>query len=164
MRAATAAILALGFAGCGGDARVANTPRVAAPDSASRAAQDAGSVDADSNGELAPLLALAARGSVLAPGMHELTSFEAMGEQHLKRELVVATDRDVCVRVLFAAKTAVHAWLEDARGTVLADGEPAESGVLGTHGPVCVRRGGAVVLHVESKAPARIRVASWSAP
>ena len=153
--------------GCGGDAKVRASPAATAPRATSQPARglDAGADDADAaTSTVLTLDLLAARGPWLAPGMREAARVETEGARSVRRELVRAAGRDLCARVVFAAGTTVHAWLEDDAGGVLADGGRAESGALGARGPVCVRRGDAIVLRAESDAPTSLRVVAWSAP
>ena len=162
------AAIAYGLLGCGGEATAPapHAPTPGAPERA-RGLGDAGGAEAGADAATAGALTLevlATRGVFLAPGMREVTRFETDGDRSVRREILRSKDRDVCVRVAFAAGTAVHAWLEDAAGGPLADGGRAESGALGARGPVCVRRGDAVVLRVESDAPTSLRVMAWSAP
>jgi hypothetical protein len=71
---------------------------------------------------------------------------------------------DTCVRVAMAAQPAVHAWLADSRGNRLTDEPDASSALLGALGPVCVRKGDAVTLHVEAHAPYVARFVAWASP
>lgn len=85
---------------------------------------------------------LAARGAAVAPGMREVARMQSAGD---KVEIARADARDACVRVAFEATSPVVAKLVDGEGNVLASSDsPATDGVLGEHGPVCVRRGEAV--------------------
>jgi hypothetical protein len=86
--------------------------------------------------------ALASRAGTVAPGMREVARMQSSGD---KVELARAEARDACVRVAFEATSPVVAKLVDGDGNVLASSDsPATDGVLGEHGPVCVRRGEAV--------------------
>lgn len=154
--------------GCGGEA-AAPAPRApswSAP-AGEPAPRDAGMDEGGADRGTAATLTLdvlVTRGPWLAPGMKEATRFETRDDRSVRREIARAADRDVCVRIAFAAATAVHVWLEDARGDPLADGGTAESGALGARGPVCVRRGDAIVLRAESDAPTSLRVVAWRSP
>ena len=119
---------------------------------------------ADAIVELLTLDAVSAQGPWLAPGMHEIVRHEVTNETKLRRDVVRGVDHDVCVRVAFAAGAPVHAWLEDGAAALLAEVERGDSGVLGTRGPVCVRKSDAIVVRAESLTPTRIRVVAWSAP
>jgi hypothetical protein len=105
--------------------------------------------------------ALAARGRASSPGMREVARKETAGE---RVDLARAETRDVCVRVVFESSAPVLAKLVDGSGNVLVAGTaPATDGVLGEHGPVCVRKGD-VVSCVADGGPARIRWVAWAAP
>lgn len=114
--------------------------------------------------EAAPALAfaaLAARGPRVAPGMHEVARMQNTGD---KVEIAHAEGRDACVRVAFEASAPVLAKLVDGQGNVLASSDkPATGGVLGEHGPVCVRRGQAVSALAEGSG-ANIRWMAWASP
>jgi hypothetical protein len=114
--------------------------------------------------EAAPALAfaaLAARGPRVAPGMHEVARMQNTGD---KVEIARAEGRDACVRVAFEASAPVLAKLIDAQGNVLASSDkPATGGVLGEHGPVCVRRGQAVSALAEGSG-ASVRWMAWASP
>ncbi len=71
---------------------------------------------------------------------------------------------DTCARVALVAEPPAHAWLTDKRGTVLADVAKAEDTALGPHGPVCVRKGDAISLHVERTGPWSARFVAWGSP
>jgi hypothetical protein len=66
--------------------------------------------------------------------------------------------------VAIAAQPAVHAWLTDVRGDVLADAKGMSEGTLATGGPVCVRKGDAVTLHVEAAGGFTARFVAWASP
>jgi len=58
----------------------------------------------------------------------------------------------------------VHAWLEDARANVLADGATAARVLLAARGPVCVRKGEALTLRAEAGEPFTLRFVVWASP
>ena len=119
---------------------------------------------AGSTEETAPaqaFAALAARGPRVAPGMHEVARMQNTGD---KVEIAHAEGRDACVRVAFEASAPVLAKLVDGQGNVLASSDkPATGGVLGEHGPVCVRRGQAVSALAEGSG-ASVRWMAWASP
>jgi hypothetical protein len=79
-------------------------------------------------------------------------------------DLVKADTHDACVRVAFAASAPVTAKLVDHAGNVLAASEsPGTEGVLGAHGPVCVRKGD-VVRAVADAAGVHVRWVAWESP
>lgn len=101
------------------------------------------------NADAVPTLdAIAARGAVDAPQMKEL----ARWERATPRSPDLKAERDMCLRVAFAASSPVRVRLE----TVNADrrGEPTSGadGLLPPQGPVCVTRGEVVRLVVEGDA------------
>jgi hypothetical protein len=105
--------------------------------------------------------ALAARGPRVAPGMREVARMQNTGD---KVEIAHAEGRDACVRVAFEASSPVVAKLVDAQGNILASSDaPATGGVLGEHGPVCVRRGDAVSALAEGSS-ASVRWIAWASP
>jgi hypothetical protein len=105
--------------------------------------------------------ALAARGPRVAPGMHEVARMQNTGD---KVEIAHAEGRDACVRVAFEASAPVLAKLIDGQGNVLAASDkPSTGGVLGEHGPVCVRRGQAVSALAEGSG-ASVRWMAWASP
>jgi hypothetical protein len=85
------------------------------------------------------------------------------------RSADVRAERDLCVRAVFASSAAVRAAFADESGAVR--GEPA-SGATGTvppRGPVCVKKGEALHLVVESldggaAASASTRAVIFAAP
>jgi hypothetical protein len=104
---------------------------------------------------------LAARGAVVAPGMREVTRAESRGGAV---EVARAGGRDACVRVAFTASSPVVAKLMDGDGNVLAMSDaPTMDGVLGEHGPVCVRKGDAVTAVAEG-AGANVHWVAWVSP
>ena len=105
--------------------------------------------------------AIAARGATLAPGMREAARKEGAADAV---DLVKADTRDVCVRVAFAAGAPVTARLVDHAGAVLAASEtPGTDGVLGAHGPVCIRKGDVVRALTDASA-VHVRWVAWEAP
>jgi hypothetical protein len=115
-----------------------------------------------SNAGLAdPFAALSARGRAIAPGMREVTRTKSAGD---RVEVARAGERDACVRVAFEARSPVVAKLLDAEGNVLAASEaPTIEGVLGEHGPVCIRRGDTVTA-VTDGVETSVRWVAWKSP
>jgi hypothetical protein len=110
---------------------------------------------------LTPFDTIAARAASVAPGMHEAARKDAAADAV---DLVKADTRDTCVRVAFAASAPVTAKLVDHAGNVLAASEsPGTEGVLGAHGPVCVRKGD-VVRAVADAAGVHVRWVAWESP
>jgi len=102
-----------------------------------------------------------ARGPSIAPGMHQVARQESTGE---KVELVRADQQDTCVRVAFEAAVPVLAKLVDGANRALATtGSAAVEGVLGEHGPVCIRKGEALSVAVDGPG-APVRWVAWAAP
>ncbi|HLK38500.1 MAG TPA: hypothetical protein VKU41_17175 [Polyangiaceae bacterium] len=117
-------------------------------------------------GATAPVLTagfegLLARAPAVAPGMREIARRESTAD---KVEIVRAEQRDTCVRVAFEAPAPVVGRLVDGAGAVLAiSGDPANQGVLGPLGPVCVRRGDSVSAVADGPG-VRVRWVGWGAP
>jgi hypothetical protein len=122
--------------------------------------------------EVAPALlsvdALAARAPSLAPGMHEVARGDLTGIAGTSaREIVRAEATDTCARLALVAQPPVRAWLSDARGDVLAEAPDAGEASLGPRGPVCVRKGDAITLHLEASEPSKVsaaRFVAWASP
>jgi hypothetical protein len=94
--------------------------------------------------------------------MRAVAERESAGE---RIELVRATARDVCVRVVFESTTAVVGKLVDGEGSTLAESPAATTqGTLGEQGPVCIRKGDAVNALADGAAGARVRWVAWAAP
>jgi hypothetical protein len=107
---------------------------------------------------------LAARGALIAPGMREVTRAESSDRTRGAVEIARAGGRDACVRVAFMASSPVVAKLMDGDGNVLATSDaPTVDGVLGEHGPVCVRKGDAVSAVAEGPG-ASVRWVAWVSP
>jgi hypothetical protein len=105
---------------------------------------------------------LASQAAALAPGMREATRKQSRAGERV--ELVRAEGRDACVRVAFAANTPVATRLVDGDGSVLAARTaPTTDGVLGEHGPVCVRRGD-LVAGVADGMVGVVRWIAWESP
>jgi hypothetical protein len=84
---------------------------------------------------------------------------ESAGE---KLDLVRAEGRDVCVRVAFEATSPVTARLLDGAGNVLAASDAlATEGVLGSRGPVCIRKGDVVAASADGGG--QVRWIAWEA-
>ena len=153
---------------CGSGGREVASPAPVSPAPAGiPAALDAGVGEA---GDAAPALesldALAARAPSVAAGMREVARGEVVPSDAgvVAREIVRADEQDVCVRVTLVAQPAVHAWLTDTRGDVLADARSVEDASLGTRGPVCVRKGSRVSLHIEASGAFVARFVGWTSP
>jgi hypothetical protein len=122
------------------------------------ASQDAGTLDAGD--PLTPLAALAARGQELAPGMRVV----AQGEDTSPKDIdLPKVDVDLCVRAVFAADAPVKASLTSSSGDRLATLDPSASATLGPRGPVCIRHGQTLTLHLEQPSR-RVRWVVWGAP
>jgi hypothetical protein len=144
---------------CGAAVRQpATQPTPALPQPSAAPAPDASAVSAESR---AVFDALAARGPSVAPGMREVTRKEGGADAV---DLVKADARDTCVRAAYEASAPVTARLVDQAGHVLAGANAASTdGVLGEHGPVCVRKGD-VVRGIAEGAGGRVRWVAWEAP
>jgi hypothetical protein len=90
----------------------------------------------------------------------ELTSADAAAD----RPIVHAEAADTCVRVVLASDPPAHVQLRDTRGDVLFDAPNAADTPLGPRGPVCVRKGDSVLLHVEPPAPRALHFVAWASP
>jgi hypothetical protein len=107
---------------------------------------------------------LVARGAVVAPGMREVTRAASGDGRHGAVEVARAEGRDACIRVAFTASSPVVGKLMDGDGNVLAMSDaPTMDGVLGEHGPVCVRKGDAVSAIAEGPG-ASVRWVAWVSP
>lgn len=108
---------------------------------------------------------LAARGPSVAAGMREVARGEIVAASGAAdRSIAKADAADTCVRVVLAAQPAVHAWLTNARDVRLADVSDATNTLLAPLGPVCIRKGDTVTLHVEAHAPYGARFVAWASP
>jgi len=96
--------------------------------------------------------------------MRETARGELTSSQCLAPLVVRAEAADTCARLAVAAQPAVHAWLTDARGDVLADVPKMSDGSLAPQGPVCVRKGDAITLHVEGTGTWTARYVAWATP
>lgn len=146
---------------CGAEAtRETRTAAHPAPEAAAPVASEAAGGDiADAASE--SFDDLTALGASVAAGMREAARRAGTGDAV---DLVKADASDTCVRVAFAASVPVTASLLGAQGDVLATlSQPADHGVLGERGPVCVRRGD-VVRGVAGGPPVHVRWVAWEAP
>jgi hypothetical protein len=142
---------------CGAAARVG--PSSAA--GSSRAPATSSAAFADGVGGAGHFDSIETRAALVAPGMREIARRESAGE---RIEMVRADRQDACVRVAFESTGPVVGKLVDGVGVVLAASHEATTrGVLGEHGPVCVRRGESVNAIAEG-APTRVRWVAWVAP
>ena len=130
------------------------------------ASVDAGSRDAGNDAASAwvSLDDIAARAPTVAAGMREEKRQEIDARGSLTTELVRAPLADLCVRVSLVTTKPVHAWLEDIRGSQLADGGTGARLLLAARGPVCVRKGDAIVLRAEGREPFTLRAIVWASP
>jgi hypothetical protein len=109
---------------------------------------------------------LAANAASVAPGMHELARRESES-LHVHEEAGQAREKDLCVRVLFAATSDVRATLENAKGEMLVETTGASRGVLGPRGPVCVRKGETLFVRIDADEDAgalHTRFIVWGSP
>ena len=93
--------------------------------------------------------------------MHEVARGDVVAPD---TTLVHAEAADTCVRVIVASDPPAHVQLRDTRGDALVDTATAADTPLGPRGPVCVRKGDAVVLHVEPPAPRALHYVAWASP
>lgn len=153
--AATSRRLALSvlLVGCGGGG--------AAPPPATKPAPTAlADAAAPPNADKVPTLdAIAARGAVDAPQMKEI----ARWERAAPRSPELKADRDLCVRIAFAASGPVRLRLETAAGDRRGEPTGGADGLLPPQGPVCVTRGEVLRLVVEGDA-AIVRAVVFGAP
>lgn len=106
---------------------------------------------------------LAALGSSIAPGMHEVARKPGTGGGE-PVELVRAESHDACLRVAFEADAPLVTKLVDENGQVLASlAVPSTHGVLAEQGPVCIRKGD-VVRAVAEGSGAHVRWMAWESP
>jgi hypothetical protein len=154
------------IAGCGGGGARVATPRAGGSASNVDAGSASGAIDAgaDAADAWTTLDELAARAPSVAAGMREAKRDELASSGALTFEVAKASAADLCARVSFVATIPVHAWLEDARGNALADGATSARALLASRGPVCVRKGDAIVLRAEARDPFRVRVVAWTSP
>ena len=131
-------------------ARASNAAAIAAPTPSTD--------PADASASFASLVA---RGPLVAPGMREVAHLLSTGD---RIEITRAQGRDACVRVAFEASSPVVAKLLDGGGNVLASSAaPTTGGVLGERGPVCIRKGDAVLATAEGPGSS-IRWVAWASP
>jgi hypothetical protein len=154
----------------------APVPRAVSPSpSASASAAPKPSAPPPLLSSLPALDALASRAPSLAPGMREVARGELASAASSDNAagvapLVQAAATDTCARVALVAAPQVHAWLTDARGTVLADVPSAEDTSIAPRGPVCVRQGSDITLHLEASAADKAsgawvaRFVAWASP
>lgn len=144
--------LAMLLAGCGADP----APRAAV---ATRPApRDAGveaRADASPGAQADPVAALA---RTLAPGMREVVREEVtVTATGASLAIPANTEADACVRV--AVRPA------SIRAKLLARGSPlAEGTTFAERGPICVRKGDALVVELSADGPTRALVVVWTSP
>ena len=84
-----------------------------------------------------------------------------------KRSPDVRADKDLCLRAVFASSAAVRASFADESGAARGEATAGASGTVPPRGPVCVRKGEALHLVVESTAgspPSIARAVIFAAP
>jgi len=120
---------------------------------------------------LPSLETLSARAPLVAPGMRAVASGELSGSPSplasapsAARLLVRADDGDTCVRVALVAQPALHAWVTDERDNILSDVSSATDTSIALRGPVCVRKGDSVTLHLAGDGIWAARFAAWASP
>ena len=167
MRCATAApdafvlasLLAVGASACG-----THPARLPAAATARAPIGDAGPSEAGATTDGLPSLdALAARGPTEAPLMREALRTGTASP----RSPDVRADRDLCLRAVFASSAAVRASFADESGAARGDVTAGASGTVPPRGPVCVKRGEALHLVVEStpgSPPTTARAVIFAAP
>jgi hypothetical protein len=114
---------------------------------------------------LPSLDALRARAPLLAPGMRSVASGELSSlspPASAAPLLVRADDGDTCVRVVLVAQPELHAWITDGRDDILSDISSATDTSIAPRGPVCVRKGDTVTLHLAGEGPWAARFAAWA--
>lgn len=157
--AALAACIVTGSAfrliACGGGS--ASAPAVARP----AASSPAPSGQAERKDPLPTVSELVGRGPQVAAGLREILHGEVASPGTVP---VQAADADVCLRVVFASLTPVHAALRSSAGDVLSEGGASVSGLLGARGPVCARRGQAMTLVFDGGTDAHVRYVVWASP
>ena len=155
MKVAVAATWLASLAACGGAAPVAVPPPGRGVGSDGPVASGPPTVDA-----LPTTSALAARGATDAPLMRELLRVE----QAAPRSADVRGERDLCVRVVFAASAPVKAWFADQTGAARGEVATATSGTVPPRGPACLKKGESLHLVVEAEGPVRARAVLFAAP
>lgn len=141
-----AVVLLTAASACGGGPEakgpVASAPaRAEAAEAAEAAAPEPAVRDA-----LPSLDALAARGPSEAPLMREALRAGAVAP----RSPEVRAEKDVCLRAVFASSAAVRASFADESGAMRGEPSTGASGTVPPRGPVCVRKGEALHLVLES--------------
>ena len=92
---------------------------------------------------------------------------EALRTAASPRSPDVRADKDLCLRAIFASSAAVRAWFADESGAARGDATVGASGTVPPRGPVCVRKGEALHLVVESTPggpPSTARAVIFAAP
>ncbi len=122
---------------------------------------DAGTSDPGATTDGLPSLdALAARGPTEAPLMREALRTGAT----FPRSPDVRADKDLCLRAVFASSAAARAWFADESGVARGEATAGASGTVPPRGPVCVKRGEAIHLVVESTPGSTARAVIFAAP
>ncbi|MDB4937335.1 MAG: hypothetical protein JWP87_4307 [Labilithrix sp.] len=90
---------------------------------------------------------------------------EALRVEHAApRSADVRADKDLCLRAVFAAASAVRASFADESGAARGDATTSASGVVPPRGPVCVKKGEAMHLVVEGEGASTARAVIFAAP
>jgi hypothetical protein len=144
-------LVALVLAACAGS----RPPSTRPPPPVASSAPSASAAAADGGG--APSLpsfdALAARGEIAAPGLVETGRLEL---QAPASRALAPSQRDTCLRALFASEGDVRARFEDASGVALGDEARGSSGLVPARGPACVRAGATPALVLEGSGAVRV--------
>jgi hypothetical protein len=151
-----ALLLSLAALGCASEPTPPSQTAVAVP--LPPASSETHREDAGASAPSVESLALLA--GELAPGMREL----ARGESPLPATLrIEATPSNACLRAVVAGDTPVVAALVSDTSKVLDVSEAAKTTVLGSRGPVCLKK--AEGAHVEVQGPAgSVRYVVWVLP
>ena len=135
-------LIAAGVTACG-------TPAAAGPPASAPArgpSADASAPELAATDGLPSLDALAARGPADAPLMREALRVDAAAP----RSAEVRAEKDLCLRAVFASLAAVRASFADESGALRGEATSGVSGTVPPRGPVCVKKGEALHLLVES--------------
>lgn len=153
-RAIVLCALAIVCAACA--AAAVSRPR--APGPMADGGSDTSATDASPDGAEEARIDGAALRESLAPGMHEIAHEHVMDAGTYE---LAPTDLDRCYRLALFANEVVDVTLTDDASHVLATGR-GRAPILGTRGPVCLRKGRRATLIVRGAAGFELFV--WSAP